>query len=585
MTNPLKFDVYLQDPLVAREHPLFGFDEIEIPAEPVIFDGPTSARFAVVDYNAATGVLNEPAKWDAKRGKFKKGGRILDRHFRKKDELQFHQVQVWASLQRALLFFEEGEGLGRKIPWAFEGNRLIVVPHAGYGQNAYYDRASKSLQFYYYNDPNTAGKLIYTCLSADIIHHEFGHAVLDGIRPQFMESHSLETAAFHEFVGDMTALLLVLRNNDFRKKIAEKFGDELSEVRILSGIADEFGRTVKNQAYLRNADNNVKMGDVQTAEPHAKSVVLTGAIFKIMEALSKQYVKRRMKEGESGSARKRHAKTAFWNTIQRMQRMAIQPLDFLPSIDATFKDYALAMIRVEEITNPHDPYGYRKIIIDEFVKRGVLTEAEKEELLKPDYLYDRNEVPFESYFSAYYICQSKENAYQFINENREPLGIPQNRDVVILGTYQAQKTTRQGRRLPRHFFLQYQWMEEVRLEDGSYAEMNGAVVAFPCGGTLVFDNENNLLHWANKPGTEFKNDADLLQQGTERLRNFMDNIRNMIDNNQLGLSEGGAGHLFASTIKPIVVENKNGLLHFRRTPHLNISDSHQKDKSSWDVSF
>ena len=40
--------------------------------------------------------------------------------------------------------------MGRTIPWAFEGNRLIVVPHAGYGENAYYDRTSKSFQFYYF---------------------------------------------------------------------------------------------------------------------------------------------------------------------------------------------------------------------------------------------------------------------------------------------------------------------------------------------------------------------------------------------------------------------------------------------------
>jgi len=42
--------------------------------------------------------------------------------------------------------------------WAFEGNRLIVVPHAGYGENAYYDRGSMSLQFYWFDDE---GERIY----------------------------------------------------------------------------------------------------------------------------------------------------------------------------------------------------------------------------------------------------------------------------------------------------------------------------------------------------------------------------------------------------------------------------------------
>ena len=41
--------------------------------------------------------------------------------------------------------------LGRSAPWAFEGNRIILVPHAGETQNAYYDRNSKSIQFYYFH--------------------------------------------------------------------------------------------------------------------------------------------------------------------------------------------------------------------------------------------------------------------------------------------------------------------------------------------------------------------------------------------------------------------------------------------------
>ena len=66
----------------------------------------------------------------------------------------------------------------------FEGNRLIVVPHAGYGQNAFYDRRSKSLQFYYFDRGTDR---TFTCLSTDIVNHEFGHAVLDGIRPHYHE--------------------------------------------------------------------------------------------------------------------------------------------------------------------------------------------------------------------------------------------------------------------------------------------------------------------------------------------------------------------------------------------------------------
>ncbi len=174
----IPFDVYFQDPSVAERDPDLDFDrECCVDWEPHLAAGPTSARFAVVDFNSDTSSLAPPAQWDESQLKFVHDGLILDREV--KGKLQYHQVSVWAILQRALAFFEEPNGLGRRIPWGFDGNRLLVVPHAGYGKNAYYDRQSKSLQFYYFD--KEGGGQVFTCLSTDIVHHEFGHAVLDGI--------------------------------------------------------------------------------------------------------------------------------------------------------------------------------------------------------------------------------------------------------------------------------------------------------------------------------------------------------------------------------------------------------------------
>src|SRR5262245_12436676 len=201
----LPFVTYFQDPFVAKTDPTKGFDEdVLVPWEPGLNDGPTSSRFAVVDYNADTGVLEPPAVWSEEAQAFVGvKGKALDKAAAA--TFQFHQVSVWALLQCALSFFEDGSALGRSIPWAFEGNRLIVVPHAGFGENAYYDRTSKSLQFYYFGE---AKATVYTCLSVDIVNHEFAHAVLDGIRPLYNASSTPQTGAFHEFVGDLTAILL-----------------------------------------------------------------------------------------------------------------------------------------------------------------------------------------------------------------------------------------------------------------------------------------------------------------------------------------------------------------------------------------
>jgi hypothetical protein len=125
----ISFNVYFQDPSFAKNNPeLPEFDKLFVGWEPGLSDGPTSARFAVVDYNGDAGALVPPAKWDEDtrqfvdteesiidQSSFSKGG---------KSALQAHQVHVWAVLQRALDFFESGFGLGRRISWGFEGNRL-----------------------------------------------------------------------------------------------------------------------------------------------------------------------------------------------------------------------------------------------------------------------------------------------------------------------------------------------------------------------------------------------------------------------------------------------------------------------------
>jgi hypothetical protein len=274
-------EVYFKDPLVAQLYKNIGIDdEFTTPWEPGLRDGPTSARFAVVDYDSTTNTLTEPAVWNRDQSCYlAPDGTPLDRDAVAR--FQFHQLSVWATVQNTLDYFESGFGLGRRICWAFGGNRLIVLPHAGYGANAYYDRASKSLQFYYFNGEND--KVVYTCLSSDIVNHEFGHAVLDGVRPNFYESITGEGAAFHEFLGDLTAILMAFRNNAFRRYVLKESHGDLATDTLLANLAQEFGQALGDHSYLRSALNKKTMKDLAgNFEPHDLSEVLTGAMFDIL---------------------------------------------------------------------------------------------------------------------------------------------------------------------------------------------------------------------------------------------------------------------------------------------------------------
>ena len=544
-----------------------------------------------MDYNADTGTLTPPAKWDVEQNAFvgtdNKPLKDIEGIQAVKDNLQFHQVHVWAIVQNALDFYEGGFGLGRKILWGFEGNRLIVLPHAGYGKNAYYDRKSKSLQFYYFDrdedgEGGEAGKgdRVYTCLLADIVNHEFGHAVLDGIRPYFNEAITPETAAFHEFVGDLTALLVVFRNNEFRRKLGIETEGQLYGENTLTNIADEFGNAVEGRPYLRSAVNQRTMQSIAGDQrPHVMSEVLTGAVFEILFKLSRHYIE----------VRRHSVRQAFAFTIAQIQQMAIQPLDLLPPIDATFRDYAIAMLRAEEIANPTDPDNYRGMMFDIFVKRGVLAETDREELLTVRQVFHRIDN-IAVFHDPETIASSRADAYRFLDDNRNALFIPRNVDVTVADLFTAQKLTREGRRLPKQIVLQYVWREDVVLKGKEFGRFDGRPTSLLCGGTLALDQNGNVMSWMHKPGSmpagESGKAKDQAKRGAERRTALLESLARRIKAGRIGETLESPKGMVGGTIAPFMARTVEGELRFELSPHFGIHDDEHDEMGSrqWQIS-
>lgn len=592
----LPFTTYMQDPAVAKDNPALAFNEqLLVEWEPGLADGPTSARFAVVDYNADTDELTPPAEWDEELQKFVVGNQVVEQ---KTAHLpQFHQVSVWATLQRALAFFEDGSALGRRIPWAFEGNRLIVVPRAGYGENAFYDRSSKSLQFYYFG---SAPDIVYTCLSTDIVNHEFGHAVLDGIRPLYNESSLVQTGAFHEFLGDLTAILLTLRNGELRRHVAKATEGDISKADAIASIAEEFGRNISGRPYLRTAFNKDTMSDIRgETSAHRVSTVLTGAMFDILIELAKHY--RRQPEeppadGEASSPERKQASPAqaFWRAADRMQRTAIQPLDLLPPVDVTFRDYALAVCRSQQLADPIDPHDYYGMLIKVFRERGILSDKDEQRLRQPQYLYDRLRLCV--YHDINDISRSRAAAYRFLDDNRQELLIPASQDFFIADLYDANKRGRQAARLPRQIILEYVWREDVLLQGKRFGQFDGRWTSMLCGGTLVFDDNGNVLAWAMKPGSlpyggkRVRRGAvaesweSAVAEGTARRKELLDDLAAQIAAGRVGAVIGSAKGLLGA-VPPLIAEGEEDQVRFRLSPHLHLShdDEDHPGARPWEI--
>lgn len=173
---------------------------------------------------------------------------------------------------------------------------LSIVSRAGASLNAYYDRSS--LKFFYYKSPN---KLIYTCDSTPVVCHEFGHAFLDALRPDFWSTQSFEVWAYHESFGDISSIISSFHSNELIRHAIEETNGDLLKSNIITRIAAEMGKTYhdilkdKNGTSphsLRDAsvvynyitpENLPKKGrdDELIYESHNFSRVFTGAFYEV----------------------------------------------------------------------------------------------------------------------------------------------------------------------------------------------------------------------------------------------------------------------------------------------------------------
>jgi hypothetical protein len=555
----LPVTVYVQDPRVAARNADLGLRQLWVDWEPGLGDGPTSARIAVVDYDESTDTRHPAARWD------KDSQRFVGTE--DPTSVQFHQVNAWAIIQNILAFFEDPWVLGRAVPWAFEGNRLTVRPHAGHARNAFYSRHTKSLQFYYCG---TADEPVHTCLSHDVIAHETGHAILDGIRPYYHEISSIQTAAFHEYMADLTAILSALRNNDVRQVVADSSGGDLSKETVISNLAEEFGWELGGRAddatrrnYLRTARNELSMDDIETSpSPHRCSQVLTGAMFDILIEIANGHLERGLSP-----------RRALWYATDRITRLALQPLDFCPPVDIQFIDYARAVLRAYELYNPvrrkrdqdaddGEDFPYSDLIEDVFARRG-LGDLRADEGAPRKLEFRRYDVQR--------LSSSRTAAYLFLHENRSQLCIPPGQDLIVADLYDTSKETRvtgERYRLPREIIVEYVWREDVPLQGRRFGQLAGRCVSLLCGGTLVFDSRGNVLSFVRKPGTSpaaGEQDREMGQRRRERLLAY---VAGLVAMGRIRLAgEPGAESL--EDAKPAVVARQVGAtLRLEVPPHL-----------------
>ncbi len=416
----VRLPLIVQDQAAAGEKGMNPVESFTVDRDEVFLDGPVNSRLAVLDFNPTTNRLRKGARFVPPSGI--EPGRYEIADETAVESQDFMQVSVFATALRTMQMFEEQDTLGRPLEWAFGAPQLLIVPRAGQWANAFYERESHSLQFFHFpsKSPTNALTTVYTSLSHDIVSHECGHAILDGIAPDLYNALTPQSLALHEAIADMTALVMAFRSPTVRETVLSQTNGSIRDSTAFTRLAEEFGQALdpeRRQFYLRNVLNDRKLGDenVDETEPHDLSEVLTGALYTVMVKLHERQKRRLMKaEGESESS---VSGKALFVAAEQFQRMVFRALDYLPPGEISFADFGRAIIASDQAEHPEAGQG-RTWLCREFVRRRIVRDLDELHVPPPRVSRALAGVDLQTLFDSDWA------AYDFANRNRRLLGIP-----------------------------------------------------------------------------------------------------------------------------------------------------------------
>jgi hypothetical protein len=414
-----KLPVMIQDPVEAPRKGVQLWENYEFEDEAFWLDGPVTERVAVLDFDEETGELLPGAAFQPpKRRGFGRYG-VQEPAGPSAISREFNQVSVLGTILKTLSIVEGERILGRRLRWAFGAPQLLAVPRAGKWANAFYERETHSLQFFYF-EPATGRDLVYTSLSRDIVSHETAHAIIDAIAPDLYDALTPQSLALHEALADLTAVIMAMNSHALATAVLEQTQGQLSEfTTAFNRIAEQYGRERRGSLSLRDVSDTVKMDQVPSVEPHELSVVLSSALYELFlriyaerhEDLVAQDGERFPDPGFSMSGK------ALAISADQLARMIYRALDYLPPGEASFAAYGRALWAADMVAFPDDG-ACRDGLCQAFVNRKIVAEE--------DALHVKTgfEAPLEQPVDLDDLVDSDWVAYQFANLHRDLLAIP-----------------------------------------------------------------------------------------------------------------------------------------------------------------
>lgn len=542
--NVSKINFFAQDPTVLPFFPL------GLPVSK-IGDGPSDERIEVVD------------RAEFPQAKPDKEGNFLY----SPGQFQFDGCEAFTVLKLGMNLYSKI--LRRALPFAFPG-RVRILPHDDVGINAFYSRDDQAVHFLDFTSPafkeypKIPNQTLRMAQSLDVgAHEEVGHLLLDGLKPEYL-NFELETQAFHEAFGDISAMILTLQFDSVIDRLLHETGGDLRKSNLVSRLGEEAGMAMQalsphpdpNHFFLRDATFTMrhgwKYGDVgpQTewspkdekrlgSEPHNFSRFFSGLWYEIFVNLFEQDP---MRSQDPKTAIKRARDTATSLILRAVS-------DFAPETTGRFSEIAKAMLKADQV----DQRGaHQKLLSKIFTQREILS---KPELRINDLpcirLHDR--------------IRTRRAAEAFLEKHRAQLGIAKSLALKPLEDIPPGQRRFTYRNQEGETYLMYHVTEEKLLQGPLYRELHGAQYQVKGSLKLGFDKKGKLFHVATDFLTPEKHDR--IQQ----------NLRQCHENQSVALLQpgaysGGPRHFFRSVSQHhktpyfAYTDWKNGKMVLKRVP-------------------
>lgn len=470
-------------------------DYLDVRWEPGLADGPSSARFRVVDgdRDSAQGE-DEVPRWDAVRRCFcnASGTRL---GFDQRQTAAFRLVSVWGQLQWLLERFEGGEGLGRPAEFARAANRLMVVLHADTRNAARWEAFGSCLHLHHVVGRQASadgGSRDRSNPALDLLTQAFTDVLVQGIRPLWPLGIHPQTMAIRLSLSDFAIMSSVLERRDMKEALLADCRQENNPDICRQDLVRKWKSLIGDHESLRRSVSDQMLPDSGAdATPEVLARVLSGTLFDMLCLLLVHYRQRERRAGMD-------ATRALDRACRRLWRLLVQSLDLLPPVDADFEDLARALLKGDAMADPRDVHRLRPQLLILMRQRGLL-EVRDEDLADAIHLRPAT-LDLNIHHEPLYIVRSDLHAYRFVNDNRTVLGIPMNCELEFVRVQECEKQGRPGSRLPTQIVVQYMWREPLKLQGADYGACDRRVVSLLCGATLVLDRAGRLLHWSPKAG-------------------------------------------------------------------------------------